>query len=92
MTAELPHPQDQEEDWEETKRWLYENWLVIPVSDRMALKRMLSRISEVNDAERSRLAELDAEYQANRQTILDKHEKRREVIRDAFRKATGTEE
>ena len=86
------HPQDDAEDWPEVLRWLRENWELLDISERWALKRLLDRIAEVNQSERGEIAELDAEYAKKRQAVLDTHERRRERIRADFRRVTGVSE
>lgn len=83
------HPQDDTEDWAEVVQWLRDNWESVPLHDRMALKRLLTRISAVNDEERRELALLEAEYSARRDALVKRFETRRERIRESFRKATS---
>lgn len=92
MEVEPPHPNDDIEDWAEVLAWLRENWESIPLVDRWSLKKMLDRVAQVNQSEREQIANLDRIYAQDKKEILEKHEKRREQIRQDFRKATGTED
>lgn len=89
MNDEPIHPQDDDEDWPEVVQWLRDNWESIPVHDRMALKRLLSRISEVNKDEKRELETLEAEYSEKKDALAKRFETRRERIRESFRKATS---